>query len=511
MIAYVIAFVVVAILSTILWRQMSVKKKRFPKQYSHDRGRPIGQLEDAWRLAHDMNGSLILANTLVLRSKKPIQASVVKKAMERLMKRHPMLRMCIKKNPDEDYWLRKMENVHVDLRQLDSEDWRNVMEESLLEKFDVENGPLWRVSFLPNVRYESETESDFINMTSYPHECFCIFAFHHIIIDGTSYSRMFAEFINFVAKLNSNEEPEVTSMPMLPPLDVYTDEVVPFKWYHHLIKLVLEILCSIPGFPALMSGPIRGMNGEGNPFTQKYGVEIQRNPQIQPRTKIIPVEFTKDETSSLLKKCKEHQTTVQGAVQTAAGVAMVTMLEKQEFEVETNVTVNSRPFFKSKVPNEYVGPYLAFLRCKNKVVTSPNAKKFWSMAKSTSEDIHAKLKKNEHMEMSLMFYYMSPLFHQSMTESTKDDKSGRRSRQLVVFTNLGYCKFLDGSPDDDVILRARFGCSAEHQQGHIFANNLATFSGKLFWTFVYYSNITSDATAQRYVDLVKETILKAIS
>ena len=80
MIAYVIAFVVVAILSTILWRQMSVKKKRFPKQYSHDRGRPIGQLEDAWRLAHDMNGSLILANTLVLRSKEPIQASVVKKS-----------------------------------------------------------------------------------------------------------------------------------------------------------------------------------------------------------------------------------------------------------------------------------------------------------------------------------------------------------------------------------------------------------------------------------------------
>ena len=42
---------------------------------------------------------------------------------------------------------------------------------------------------------------------------------------------------------------------------------------------------------------------------------------------MIPVEFTEVETSSLLKMCKEHHITVQGAIQTAAGVAMVNMLE----------------------------------------------------------------------------------------------------------------------------------------------------------------------------------------
>ena len=433
--------------------------------------------------------------------------------MELLMKRHPMLRMCTRKNQDRDYCLQKMENVHPDLRQLDTEDWKTAMEENLLEKFDGENGPLWRVTFLPNGRYKPQTGSDVNDMTLYPHECICIFGFHHMIIDGTSYSRMFAEFINYVAKLNNREEPEVTSMPMLPPLDAYTDEVAPPKWYHHLIKLVLELLCFIPGFPASVTGLMTGMSGEGNVFTRKYGVEIQRNPHIQPRTKIIPIEFTKAETSRFLKKCKEHQTTVQGAVQTAAGVAMVTMLEEKEYQVESNVTVNGRPFFKSNVPNDYAGSYLALLQCKNMVVSSPDAKQFWDMSKHTCDDIHAKLKKNEHIEMSLVFYCMSPLFKTFMGEAgkTKDDKSGRRFRQLLVFTNLGYCKFLDGSADDDIILRARFGCSAEHQQGTIFGNNLATFNGKLFWTIVYYSNITSEATAQKYADLVKGTILMAIS
>ena len=515
MIACAIAFAVVAILLAVLWLQLSLKKKGFPKQYTHDSGRPIGPMEDIWRLAHDTDGSLITAITTVLRSKKPIQASVVKTAMELLMKRHPMLRMCIKKNQDGDYWLKKMENFHVDLRQLGTEDWRSVMEESLLEKFDGENGPLWRVSFLPNARYEPETGSDVSYKTSYPHECICIFGFHHIIIDGASCSRMCGEFISYMSKLNRNEKPEVKSMPMLPPIDAYVDEVVPFKCYHHLMKLALELLCSIPFFPVSKMGKLmRGMSGEGNAFTRKYSVEIQRNPQIQPRTKIIPVELTKEQTSTLLKKCKEHHTTVQGAVQTAAGVAVVTMLGEQEFEVESNITVNARPFFKSKVPNEYAGPYVGLLQSKNMVVTSPDAKTFWIMAKSTSEDIHAKLKKNKHIEMLLTFYSMSPLFRQMMSgerkTKAKDDTAGKRSRHLVAFNNLGYCKFLDASPDDDIILRARFGCSAQHQQGPIFCNNLATFNGQLFFAFIYFSNITSDTTAQTYADLVKGTILKAI-
>ena len=206
MIVYAIAGVLafVAILCIIL----PEKKKRFPKQYLHDNGRPLGFLEDAMRRFHDENGCLILANTLVLRTKKLLQESVVKKALELLSKRHPMLRMLIRKNNDGNYCFQKRHNVLVDLRQLDNSNWRDVMEESLLEKFDVENGPLWRFIFLPNARYEIETGSD-VNDTTFPHECICIFCFHHSIIDGTSYSRLFAEFLHYLNKLNKNEKKNV--------------------------------------------------------------------------------------------------------------------------------------------------------------------------------------------------------------------------------------------------------------------------------------------------------------
>ena len=504
MIVYAVAGVIafVAILCIIL----PEKKKRFPKEYLHDNGRPLGFLDDNLRRFHDENGFLILANALVLRTKKPLQEPVVKKALELLAERHPMLRMCIRKNKDGDYFFQKRHNVLVDLRQLDTSNWRNVMEESLLEKFDVENGPLWRLTFLPNARYETETGSD-VNDPSFPHECICIFCFHHSIIDGTSYTRLFAEFVHHLNKLNKNEEPKVTTMPMLPPCDVYVDDVIQTKWYHIAMKLAVKLLCFIPGLAKFIK---IAMGEKENAFSRKYGMEIQRNPQIQPRTKIIPIKFTKEETTTFLKRCKEWQTTVQGAVQTAASVAMAGMMEEREFEVEATVTVNSRPFFKTKVPNEYVGPYFCRLSCRNKILSSPNPEQFWKIAKVTSEDIHARLKLNKHLEGMKMSFIMRPVFTQ-MSREGESDRGGRDRTSLLVFSNLGYCKFLDGSLDNDVILRAMYGCSAEHQQGPaIIGNNLATFNGKLFWTVVYYSNLVSDATAQKYADLVKETILDAI-
>lgn len=135
------------------------------------------------------------------------------------------------------------------------------------------------------------------------------------------------------------------------------------------------------------------------------------------------------------------------------------------------------------------------------------------MARQASSGLHARLNKNdEHIQL---WPKMKGLFLVTtrMTDGApmgKDDRSGRRNEQLLVFTNLGYAKFLDGSPNDDVILRARFGCSAVHQRGAVFNNNMATFNGKLFWTVIYYSNVVSDATAQKYANLAKGTILKAI-
>ena len=56
---------------------------------------------------------------------------------------------------------------------------------------------------------------------------------------------MFAEFKTYLGNILNNEEPQVSSMPMLPPVELYLDEVTPSRWYHPLMPLVFRILCMI--------------------------------------------------------------------------------------------------------------------------------------------------------------------------------------------------------------------------------------------------------------------------
>ena len=144
-------------------------------------------------------------------------------------------------------------------------------------------------------------------------------------------------------------------------------------------------------------------------------------------------------------------------------------------------------------------------------MSSPDANKFWSMARQASSDLHARLNKDKIVKMWPMFAGMIRLDMMSEMTKAESDRSGQRGDKLIYFTNLCHAKFLDRSPGyDDVILRARFGCSAGHSRGTIFGINVVTFNGKLFLTIIYYSNIVNDVTAQKYADLVEETILMAI-
>jgi len=141
--------------------------------------------------------------------------------------------------------------------------------------------------------------------------------------------------------------------------------------------------------------------------------------------------------------CKEHKATVQGAAQAAAGVAMVTMLEVDEFEVKSNVTVNIRPFLKFNVPDNYAGAHFSLLQRKNLIVSSLGANKFWCMARQASSDLHAKLNKNEHFQLWTKMKAILLMMTRMTAGTPKNDRSGGRNEQLLVFTNLGYANFLD--------------------------------------------------------------------
>ena len=60
-------------------------------------------------------------------------------------------------------------------------------------------------------------------------------------------------------------------------------------------------------------------------------------------------------------------------------------------------------------------------------------------------------------------------------------------------------------------LRARYNCVGGHIIGPIYAHSMMTFEGRLFWSMLYYTNVTSEETAMDHMRLIKETLDMAVA
>ena len=98
-------------------------------------------------------------------------------AMCVLVNRHPLLRASVYIENGCFYW-RINETVTMDIRTEERRDWQMSFSEALSGGFDIENGPLWRVTLLPSV-----DSSEFFD-ESFDHHAALLFRFSHAIIDG---------------------------------------------------------------------------------------------------------------------------------------------------------------------------------------------------------------------------------------------------------------------------------------------------------------------------------------
>ena len=121
----------------------------------------------------------IIASVVFIDSRQPINAEHVTWALRRLMATHPLLRMRVGVLRGE-WWWREMAACEPEVRVDTSRDWQEVFSRQTDERFDMERGPLWRVTLMPDVT------SDYHDASSgLPHHCCLVMAFDHAIIDGT--------------------------------------------------------------------------------------------------------------------------------------------------------------------------------------------------------------------------------------------------------------------------------------------------------------------------------------
>ena len=109
-------------------------------------------------------------------SKEPLTKEKLENAMDVLVNRHPLLRMCICNINNKLTWKPMNSNkstIYVNTR----EDVETIISNSLDLEFDLENGPLWSLTLVPDVKSEFQERR-------FRHHQALVFHSSHTIIDG---------------------------------------------------------------------------------------------------------------------------------------------------------------------------------------------------------------------------------------------------------------------------------------------------------------------------------------
>ena len=433
-----------------------------------------------------------LTNALIIRSKQPLGKSLVHEALLRLAKRHPLLRSRIVEDKAKNcFYFKPMDVIKVNLSVDESGDWKSIAEEQLRVVHNVESGPLWRVVFLPNTSYKDEIQSDYV------YESACVFGFSHVGIDGTSYMRLFGEFVDALNDAMNNVPADIKPFDILPPLDAYLGPSPKQSFLQKIRRAAILLLTNFPGFFTKLIQ----RNATPPPFVKNNGLERERNPDATKKSCIVPVELSEQQTSHMLKACKEHKVTVHGVVQAAACIAYAELSQGGRLSSPTMLvagpTVNMRPHIEATVPADYVGCYYSLIFMKNHIEPGMS---IWDLAKTVSTFIHKSIAEQVPSKIAYYFISLLEIVKNVPALMTPPDPIDRMDD--MHFTNLGNVSFLNRGSDRAVKLSARFGCSSEFRQGAIFSVNLATFNGKVFLTCGYYPHVTNKTVAEKFANML---------
>ena len=496
----VVLAVLVLVLSAVLWTLNKSRRINIKELEVNGTRRPLGYFEKFMVRGFGPNSNI--AHACIIFSKRPLSSAQVQKAAQMLTDRYQLLRSCVDKTDPEKPYFAPMDNFRVPMETVTSTtSWQDVYEECLTVIYNLKRGPLWCLKFLPKVEYKVIPYCD-VKDSNYPHQSAVVFGFHHVMIDGCSRIRLANHFLTFLDDVIKGVETRVEPMKMLPAMEYYiADEITP-GLLALLMSVGSKLIMAVPGVRSLCLA----LFGKKNMYTERFGMEEERNPNVEQKTCIIPMEFSREDTSRLLARCRENKATIHGAVQASVSLALAKLFQEGEVTEEISLpvacTINLRPFIKgSPVPADCLGTYFMPLFIQHTV--KPLHKMpddFWKMASRTTEQVKFGISGRRLYDFIKFF---KCFFHLSLNKDS-------RYPVLSALTNLGNCSFLDRSLEADVKFRAMHSCTDEHEAGPIFAARVVTFNGQMFFTICYYTNVTTKERAMEFANSVRETLKAAL-
>jgi hypothetical protein len=422
-------------------------------------------------------GEASVSNVVFIESLVPLEKSVLIEALLSLTKVHPLLRMKCewqKTKGTTHRYLTEMEKLtsnELIYSEINTEGskWIEIFEDELLQGFDLSSGPLWRV-----VRLKEEFDP-----TCDKYHNTIVFTFHHAICDGVSIMNYFDKLLEVMDKifygdlLDKNLEP----LPLLEPLMVLLKHHIEVPWMEALSLKVKHALQTV------FKKPVR------NVFLDRFPPPLQRNPEIKPKTHMIPSSISVEDTAIFLKNCKMHKCTVGGALGASMAISVGNLLNSAgthpSSQLIIGIPLNARnecmPVVNIKQFGCYIGivfvPYLFPAE-----IVSLNDY-FWDLARKMSAAIQEKISNEEQYNLLKRMKYTGFSVPSVWESAKKDLNNAGRYHNIELSSRGNY----DLDKQRVFKITETHFAVAQEVIGPVLTVTAVTVTGKLSWSVIHSS------------------------
>ena len=469
--------------------------------------RELGCMEIMMKLLHDESMG-ILSNALWLVSKEQLTENLLRKALNRLARKVPQLRLRIQHKEDnksgtKTLYFAEIKDFQMDSEVLDTTDWISVISEEWLKPFNCETGPLWRVKFIPKVALGKKDHT-------FQHEYVIIFSNCHAILDGMSYQTVFGYLLDCLEDTRGNKIENPISMEILPPLEdvVHLRQTNFGKFLAWIMEQILKRATGRKLMRLLTSG------GK-HPYFDSTAAAIEEDPTVPQVSSLVPLEFTQEETSNIVRACRARNTTVNGALHAAAFLAFMRFLPgKSPKKVKTSCPVNLRRHLSDLKDHKQDSLGVFVSLCEIKLNPNPILEEtsdvFWALVKDTNKQIKKSIETLAYAkDLKYMSIFMSAIQRADLKIGDlliNEDHYGREG--CFLLTNMGKCDYLTRSENCYFKLAGRYGGSSDQRFGAILTHNLNTFNDRIYWTIIYSKHIIKTEKVEECGKWIREILHK---
>lgn len=316
---------------------------------------------------------------IILRVTNGPSEETLKKLLEYLQHRHPLLGVHIHKEKNRYFFVSEGTPaipLNVVARQ-NSDHWQQVVEDELNRQLDIFTGPLVCFTYLMGSGSKKESE--------------IIITFQHAVMDAVSGGHLLHEILAFCEEIESGGSIEkfklVEPLPLPPPVEAFFPPAfkgIPRKWHTFLFVL-------------------RQM---GDEIRYRRRTRGKRKPPIHPagKGKILPMKLSKEITAALMKASHKNKVTLNNLL--TAAILMAAHKHLYNGETRPLRHINSadlRPYLNPPLDPQYFGSYFALMMFTVEMKENPGV---WELAREISDLVYTSLKRGDKFCANLLSYRM---------------------------------------------------------------------------------------------------------